>query len=403
MKIGIFATADKDFGGVYQYIISLVETLYAYQATKPDDIELFLILDEKCDTFSYFQNKYDIPFILHNREKSKLMRYFTQTYWLFASQIPIIKKISIKKSKIKNIEDTKADLLIIPYPSLMGYFTNLPYILVIHDLQHLHLKKFFTRLERIERWLYYAIPARNATAILCDSEFTRKDISSYYGVPIDKVKIMPLHIPEYIANWEIDVHRLTKVKNKYNLPDKFIFYPAQFWHHKNHINLIKAVQKVREKYGTKINIILSGSKKQNFENSMNEIKHLELEKQIQYIGFVENEDMPYVYKSSTSLVYASLFDPNGIPIYEAFFMGCPVTSSNVCALPEQVGDAGLMFDPTNVNDMADKLYTIWTNKKLREELIQKGFNRLNDLSTENYAQKWIDLINESLDDISRTS
>ena len=403
MKIGIFATADRDFGGVYQYIISLVETLYEYKSTKANEIELFLVIDEKCDTFSYFQNKYDIPIIPHNRNKIKLMRYLTQTYWLIVSQIPILKKISIKKSELKNIEATEADLLIIPYPSLIGYFTNIPYIVVIHDLQHIYLRKFFTRLERIERWFNYSIPARNATAVLCDSEFTRKDISNYYRVPVDKVKIMPLHIPEYISNWEIDTHKLTEVKNKYGLPDKFIFYPAQFWHHKNHINLIKAIHRAYEKYDTKINIILSGSKKQNFENSMNEIKQLELERQIKYVGFVENEDMPYIYKSSTALVYASLFDPNGIPIYEAFVMGCPVVSSNVCALPEQVGDAGLMFDPTDIDDMADKLYTIWIDKKLREKLIQNGFNKLGGLSTEIYAQKWIDLISESLDTVNRKS
>ena len=136
---------------------------------------------------------------------------------------------------------------------------------------------------------------------------------------------------------------------------------------------------------------------------MNEIKQLELERQIKYVGFVENEDMPYIYKSSTALVYASLFDPNGIPIYEAFVMGCPVVSSNVCALPEQVGDAGLMFDPTDIDDMADKLYTIWIDKKLREKLIKNGFNKLGGLSTEIYAQKWIDLISESLDTVNRIS
>ncbi len=401
MKIGIFATADKDFGGIYQYIISLVETLYRYKSTKENNLELFLIIDENCDTFNYFKNKYDIPIIPHNRDEIRLMRYFTQTYWLFASQIPILKKILINKSKLKSIEDTDADLLIIPYPSLIGYFTNIPYIVVIHDLQHLYLKEFFTRLKRIERWFYYGIPARNATAILCDSEFTRKDISNYYSVPIDNVKIMPLHIPEYIANWKIDTHKLTEVKNKYGLPDKFIFYPAQFWHHKNHINLIRAVHRIREKYNEKINVILSGSKKQNFENSMNEIKQLKLENQIKYVGFVENEDIPYIYKSSTALAYASLFDPNGIPIYEAFFMGCPVVSSNVCALPEQVDDAGILFDPTDVNDMADKLYTIWTDKKMREELVQKGLSRLSDLSTEKYAQKWMDIINDSLNGINR--
>jgi glycosyltransferase involved in cell wall biosynthesis len=275
--------------------------------------------------------------------------------------------------------------------------------MMFHDVQHIHLKEFFSLLKRVERWFYYGIPARNAEITICDSEFTRKDISRYYNVPDDKIKIMPLFVPNYISDWKISKDKLIEVKDKYQLPDKFIFYPAQFWGHKNHINLIRAIKRIHEKYDENVNLILSGSQKQNFEKSMDEIKRLKLNEQIRYIGFVDEEDMPYVYKLSTALVYASLFDPNGIPIYEAFFIGSPVVSSNVCALPEQIGDAGLMFDPTNIDDMADKIFAIYTNEKVRDTLIQKGFERLNDLTIEIYAQKWVDIINFAINNNVRMS
>jgi hypothetical protein len=134
MKIGIFATADKEFGGVYQYIISLVEALQTYKSSNSSNLELLLIIDENCDTFNYFKQKYNIPVILNNRPKKKVMRYIIQTCWLLASQISSLKKISVRMSNLKNIDEAGLDLLIVPYPSLIGYFTNVPYIVVIHDV-----------------------------------------------------------------------------------------------------------------------------------------------------------------------------------------------------------------------------------------------------------------------------
>jgi len=83
-----------------------------------------------------------------------------------------------------------------------------------------------------------------------------------------------------------------------------------------------------------------------------------------------------------------------MPIWEAFHLGCPVVSSNVCALPEQVGDAGLIFDPFNIEDMAEKIFIIWTDENLRSELINKGFERVKELTIENYAKEWEKILEE---------
>jgi glycosyltransferase involved in cell wall biosynthesis len=143
-----------------------------------------------------------------------------------------------------------------------------------------------------------------------------------------------------------------------------------------------------------IPLILVGSKKNNFENVMKEIQNLGLSRQVKYLGYVPDEDMPYLYKLATALVMPTLFESVSMPIWEAFHLGCPVVSSNVCALPEQVGDAGLIFDPYNIEDMAEKIFIIWTNENLRSELINKGFERVKDLTIENYAKEWEKILEE---------
>jgi len=92
----------------------------------------------------------------------------------------------------------------------------------------------------------------------------------------------------------------------------------------------------------------------------------------------------------------TLFESVSLPIWESFYLGVPVVSSNVCALPEQVGDAGLLFDPHNIEDLAEKIYKIWIDDEIRKSLIEKGFKRIKNMTLENYAKEWTKVIDEAL-------
>ena len=106
--------------------------------------------------------------------------------------------------------------------------------------------------------------------------------------------------------------------------------------------------------------------------------------------------MPYLYKLSTALVMPTLFESVSLPIWEAFYLGAPVVSSNVCALPEQVRDAGLLFNPHDIEDMAEKIYKIWNDESLRKELVNKGYERIKNLTLENYSKQWEEIIRECI-------
>jgi glycosyltransferase involved in cell wall biosynthesis len=266
-----------------------------------------------------------------------------------------------------------------------------PYIVTIHDFQHEYYPEFFTFKERLSRKIVYKT-GQKANIVVCESEYVKKDIIKFLKVPKEKIHVIPSPPPSYILNIKLLEDKYEEIRPKYSLPAKFLFYPAQFWYHKNHINLLRAIKLIKDKYGESINLVLVGSKKNNFENVMNEIKILGLQNQVKYLGYVPDEDMPYLYKLSTALVMPTLFESVSIPIWEAFYLGVPVVSSNVCALPEQVGDAGLLFDPYDIEDMAEKIYKVWIDKNLRDELRKKGYNRVKDLTLENYAKQWENII-----------
>lgn len=375
MKIGILSIVSKDEGGVYQYTISLLKAL------------------------SYIDNNYEFIQI-RNTEFPKILKKDIE---INVEKSNIFLKLrralhGLTGIKLGNLLQphlilsfSDIDLIVSPIISLLPFHAGKPYIVTIHDFQQEYYPEFFSFKERISRKIIYRT-GKFANMVIVESNYVKQDVIKFLGISEEKIKVLPSPPPLSITDIKIEESKLKLIKDKYKLPNEYLFYPAQFWYHKNHIKLIESLKLIKDRYKTDIPLILTGSKKNNFENVMNKIKELKLENQIKYLGYVPYEDMPYLYKNATSLVMPTLFESVSIPIWEAFYFGVPVVSSNVCALPEQVGDAGLLFDPNDPKDMADKIYKVWTDKDLRKEMVKRGYDIIKDFTLENYAKQWENII-----------
>lgn len=373
IRVGVLSLSDERWGGVYQYTLSLLEAL-KYLENK---FEIFQIRNEN---FPRILNK-DVVI----QDTKGIVLKFKRVFHAFTG---------IKLGNLVpgfNIPD--ADLIISPTITLLPYHIGKPYIVTIHDFQQEYYPEFFTLKEKIIRKIIYRT-GKYANLVVCESEFVKKDIVRFLGVGEEKIRVIPSPPPSYLTCIKVNEKKMTEIKKSYNLPDKYIFYPANFWYHKNHIKLLEALFLIKKKYGEEIPLILVGSKQNNFDDVMRKIKELGLQNQVKYLGYVPNKAMPYLYKLATSLVVPTLFESVSLPIWEAFYLGCPVISSDVCALPEQVGDAGLLFDPHNAEDMAEKIYRIWTDDGLREKLVKRGYERVKNFTLENYAKQWEKIIEE---------
>lgn len=314
MKIGILTISTPDGGGVYQYTLSLLEAVK--------------FISHK---FKFIQIRYpDFPkileddIIIYNNSSINLkIRQVVHVYFdlVFGNLAP---KVDV-------------DLIISPSITLLPFHMKKQYIVTIHDFQHEYYPEFFSFKEKISRKVVYKT-GQKASLVICESNYVKQDVIRFLKVPDRKIKVLPAPPPRYIREVKISEDKLEQVREKYSLPSQYLFYPAQFWYHKNHIKLLESIKLIKSKYNISIPVIFVGSKKNNFENVMKKIHELGLSKQIKYLGYVPQEDMPYLYKLSTALVIPTLFESVSIPIWEAFYLGVPVVSSNVCALPEQVGD-----------------------------------------------------------------
>jgi len=380
MKIGILTIASPDSGGVYQYTLTMLEAFKRYLAKENEIIQI---------KNSNFPKILDNSIEIKNGKSSVATKMKRLIHTFTGIKIGDLLEV-YNHPEINNL-----DLIISPTITLLPYHMRKPYIVTIHDFQQEYYPEFFTFEERFSRKIVYKT-GQKANIVVCESEYVKKDIIKFLKVAEEKIRVIPSPPPLYISNIKLFGEKYEEIRAKYNLPAKYLFYPAQFWYHKNHINLLRAIKLIKNKYGKLINLVLAGSKKNNFENVMGEIKNLSLQNQVKYLGYVPDEDMPYLYKLSTALVMPTLFESVSLPIWEAFYLGAPVVSSNVCALPEQVRDAGLLFNPHDIEDMAEKIYKIWTDESLRKELVNKGYERIKNMTLENYAKQWEEIIRECI-------
>jgi glycosyltransferase involved in cell wall biosynthesis len=175
------------------------------------------------------------------------------------------------------------------------------------------------------------------------------------------------------------------------LPKKFLFYPAQFWTHKNHLRLIEAFREVVTEVPD-LRLVLTGKNRDQYETVMNAVDAFGLKGCVCHLGYVEQDDLRAIYRLATALVMPSLFESVSIPIYEAFQVGTPVAASGIFAIPEQVGDAGLLFDPKSVASIQDAILRIVRDPEAARLLGERGRERMLAMTPERYGVQLQDLL-----------
>jgi glycosyltransferase involved in cell wall biosynthesis len=274
---------------------------------------------------------------------------------------------------------------VLHFPTQGFTLCALPTIYNPHDLQHLHYPQFFTPEELANREITYRAACRLSHTIVVGSQWIKQDVIRQFAVHADKVQVIPWASPtEYYP--PISPSCLDEARRRFALPDKYAFYPAVTWPHKNHLRLLDALASIRDTRGVVVHLVCSGTRyESHWPNIQRRIKELGLESQVKFLGFVSEADLRALYRLAEFLVLPTLFEADSCPIHEAWSEGLPVASSNHTALPEQVGDAGLLFDAGDVAAIAHALERMATEPGLRRILIERGHRRVRDFDWERTA------------------
>lgn len=264
---------------------------------------------------------------------------------------------------------------------------DLPTVYNPHDLQHLHHPEFFNAPEVARREALHPSACRAAHTVAVASEFVKHDVVEYYHVEPEKVQVIPWApppLPE--ASGAVDLPTLGE---KYGLIERpFALYPAMTWEHKNHLRLLEALAVLRDRVGLGVRFVFTGHKTDFWPRVERRVSELKLEGQVSFLGLIPREELSALYRAAQFVFVPTLFEAASAPLFEAWQHGAPVACSSVTSLPEQASGAALLFDPFDVEAIADALARMATGEDLRKELRRRGATRLEDFSLERTAKAY---------------
>lgn len=288
----------------------------------------------------------------------------------------------------KSLMDKNVDLVYFISPSSWSnYLEHLNYIITIWDLCHrdepefpeVYKNRIFERRE-----LNLNSSLKRAIAIIVDSELGRENLVRRYLIDNSRIHIVPFSPATEIGNSNKEVK--INIKEKFQISGDYIFYPAQFWAHKNHTYILKGIKVLKDKYNINVQAVFSGKDAGNLNYVKSVADALNLSDQVQFLGFVDNQDIIELYKGSIALVMPTYFGPTNIPPLEAFSLGVPVLYSNLPGLREQVGDSALLLDLNDPNSMAQNIINLMTDDILKANLIELGKKRIESINNINHNE-----------------
>jgi len=282
-------------------------------------------------------------------------------------------------------ESLRCDVVHFPYQQFIR--TALPSVYNPHDLQHRYFPENFDASARAWRDATFKVGFREAHTIVVSSQWVRRDIVRNYAVDPAKITVIPWGVGTEYEQVPSNFH-LEDVKRRYGLPAVFMFYPAVAWPHKNHCRLIEAVAQLRDRDGLRVNLVCTGASGAALGDIHAAISQRAIGDQVWVLGTVPPEDMRPLFRLAQFAIIPTLFEASSGPVREAWFDECAVACSAVTSLPEQVGDAGLLFDPYSIDDMAEAIRRLSTDPSLRESLVQRGTAKVEDQGWEQVARAY---------------
>jgi glycosyltransferase involved in cell wall biosynthesis len=383
MRIGIYIKDNQPLvGGEYTFINTIKRGI----VLQNNSFEIVIIYDFPYKSKEEFLEGFKIVTIFSKkvfytifRIKRRLCRMLNMPY----SNQKRLKKLFLQENIV---------LLWIPGPYEID--SPVSYVFTVWDLGHRTMPCFpevsSNGCWEIREALYKKMLFK-ASYIITGNKNGKKEILQNYSLNPDKIRIIPFSIPEFCLNSGWD-----NIKSSFDIKSPFIFYPAQFWAHKNHISLVEAVRYLHA-HGQFIHCYFCGSDQGNLPYIKNKINEFHLTNYIHILGFVDTSLIKYLYQNALCLTFVSLLGPNNLPPIEAVSLGCPVIISNIAGHLEQMEDAALPVDATDPMQIATAVIRLLTDNDLRDNLIRKGRSLAEKWRTYSYC----DQIKTILDDFQK--
>lgn len=246
----------------------------------------------------------------------------------------------------------------------MPVFLPCPNVVTFHDMTFFLYPRLHTMPKRIFFQNMIRYSAKHATALVADSESTRQDAIRLLGLAPERITTVPLGVTAAYHPVR-DLARQDIVRQKYQLPERFILNVGLMEPRKNLPALLRAFSKICEHFPAE-KLVLVGRKGWMVDQVFNLLDSLALLDKVCFTGYVDGEDLPVIYSMADIFVYPTFYEGFGLPVLEAMACGTPVITSNTSSLPEIVGDAGVLLAPDDAEGLATALERLLLNEDERK-------------------------------------
>jgi glycosyltransferase involved in cell wall biosynthesis len=241
---------------------------------------------------------------------------------------------------------------------------------------------------RLKAYLDVVVPraVRQANHVIADSQATKDDLVDIYKLEPNEVSVLLSGIDKRYQSHHDDDFLLT-MRNKYKLPDSpYLFTIGTVQPRKNYSRVIRALKILRSR-GYDLCLVIAGGKGWLEDEMYQTILDTRMADYVHLIGFADEADLPALYNAAECVVFPSLYEGFGFPVLEGMACGTPVVTSNISSLPEVAGNAALLVNPLDIEEIAAAVQQILDDSKLRQTLIQKGFKQAQKFTWKQSAQK----------------
>jgi len=251
---------------------------------------------------------------------------------------------------------------------------DIPYITTVWDVEH-RFQPYFPEVSLRGEWESRERRCREifsrAAYILTPNNRGKKEITTYYGIDEARIRTLAHPTPGFALREGARSGAARSVAHL-GIRGDYLFYPAQFWPHKNHSCLLLALKILKEKHGYTPQLVLTGSDKGNRGYVERMVRDYALQDQVLFPGFISREDLISLYRQASALVYASLGGPENLPPLEAFALGCPVIAASIPGALEQLAEAAILVDGTKPELWAEAVLQLRQNDVFKKEMIARG-------------------------------
>ena len=358
-------------GGVFTFQQSLMDTLRALGSESHHDFVFY-----SAGTPSQDPGVIDIPVTLPAAMRKRAIEVSRAVQDRFNMQ-----RISRRTWFERSLDERGVDM--VWFAANYAEECDRPFLFTLFDLGHLvhpYFPELSVRGEWDRRHQHFSRHLPRAAGVIVPNEAGKEQLLRYFPIEAERVICLPHPTPEFALRDDSDrddAHR----RERLGVRGRYLFYPAQFWAHKNHYNALRALAAL----GSGYELVLVGSDKGQAGHVGALAAELGIRDDVRELGFVEVEELVALYRGAHALLYPSFLGPENLPPLEAFALGCPVVAADVPGAREQLGDAALLVSPTDPDAMAAAVRRL-EDEGERARRIDAGRRRAAEYTAERYVR-----------------